>query len=450
MSRQYFGTDGVRGVYGGPVMTDVFAWRLGRAAGRWLAGQGMSAPDVIIGHDTRFSGPALERALAFGLQSAGARVKSAGIVPTPAVSLAVRHFGAALGVVVTASHNPAADNGIKFFNSLGTKLDDAIEEEIENLLPGEAEAPGEPAAALPAMEAIAVEQLYIETLLRVLEPDSLAGMRIVLDAGNGASCRTSPAVLRGLGAEVVVLSDAPDGNNINAGCGSQHPAAMQAKVAALGAVIGIAHDGDADRLVLSDENGHGVDGDEILAILADHALKAGRLNQRTLVATVQSNLGLRRFMERAGGALVQTAVGDRYVAEAMTSGGFNLGGESSGHVICADISPCGDGLAAALLVLRAMLDSGKKLSELRRMLVKFPQETRALRVPAKPPIKSLPALSAAIRAAEEELGGGGRVMVRYSGTEPKLRLLVEGAEPETVSRLMRRLESALREDLPEG
>ncbi len=449
MSRQFFGTDGVRGVYGGPVMTDVFAWRLGCAAGRWLAKQGVQSADVIIGRDTRFSGPALERSLALGLQSAGARVRSAGVVPTPAVSLAVRHFGAALGVVVTASHNPAADNGIKFFNSIGAKLDDAIEAEIESLLPAEAEAPGEPASAPSAMESVAAEGLYVEKLAGVLAPNALAGMRIVLDASNGASCRTSPAVLRALGAEVAVMSDAPDGNNINAACGSQHPQAMQARVVEFCAALGIAHDGDADRLVLSDENGEVADGDEILAILAGHALATGRLNQRTLVATVQSNLGLRRFMERSGGTLVQTAVGDRYVTEAMINGGFNLGGESSGHIICTDISPCGDGLAAALLVLRALLASGKKLSELRRSFVKFPQETRALRVSSKPPVESLPALSAAIREAEDELGADGRVLVRYSGTEPKLRLLVEGSVPETVARLMKRLESALREDLPE-
>ncbi|HEX9783711.1 MAG TPA: phosphoglucosamine mutase [Opitutaceae bacterium] len=449
MKRQYFGTDGVRGQYGGPVMNDAFAWKLGAAAGLWLERQGFNGPAVIIGRDTRYSGPALERALAAGLQLVGARVQSAGIVPTPAVSFAVRTYGAALGIVVTASHNPARDNGIKFFNARGTKLDDGEEAEIESLLPSEFQAPAESFLADFVTQSIPVETLYLERLSSILPAGALRGWRIVVDAGNGASYRTTPAVLRGLGAEVITLADAPDGRNINAGCGSQHPQAMQAKVIETGAALGIAHDGDADRLILSDECGAEVDGDEILAILADHALKSGRLKQRTLVATVQSNLGLKRFMESAGGTMVQTAVGDRYVIEAMLAGGFNLGGESSGHIICTDVSPCGDGLAAALLLLQAILDSGRPLSQLRRLFTKFPQQTRALRVASKPDIETLPTLSDAIRDAERRLGNDGRVLVRYSGTEPRIRFLVEGTDEATVSALIERLERALRVDLPE-
>lgn len=447
MKRRYFGTDGVRGEFGGPLINPAFAWRLGVAAGRWLKQQAMAEPLVLIGRDTRFSGPVLERALAAGLQVAGATVRSLDVVPTPAVSLAVRHFGAALGVVVTASHNPAADNGIKFFSSAGTKLDDAIELTIESLLPDAEEVPAGELAPARAVKPIAAEDIFLDRLAAVLPARALAGWRIVVDTGNGAAFRTSPTVLRRLGAELIVIGDTPDGHNINHGCGSQHPEKMRALVVSQGAQLGLAHDGDADRLILADENGAEVDGDEILAILAGHCLETGRLQQRTLVATVQSNLGLKRFMEERGGRLVTTAVGDRYVSEAMFAGGFNLGGESSGHVICTDVSPCGDGLAAALLVLDALRASGLPLSVLRQRLKKFPQLTRALPVARKPEIATLPGLSRAIAAAEERLGQDGRVLVRYSGTEPKLRLLVEGPDEASVAAIIAELENAVREEL---
>jgi phosphoglucosamine mutase len=450
MKRQYFGTDGVRGEFGGPVINPTFAWRLGVAAGRWLADQGLREPLVLIGRDTRFSGPVLVAALAAGLQSTGAVVQSLGIVPTPAVSLAVRHFHAALGVVVTASHNPAADNGIKFFSAAGTKLDDAIELTIESLLPAASGAPSGSPAPDAALEEVAAERVFLDRLATVLPAHALAGWKLVVDAGNGAAFRTTPAMLRQLGADVTVINDQPDGRNINAECGSQHPQAMQRLVVELGARFGLAHDGDADRLILADETGAEVDGDEILAILAAHLLESGRLKHRTLVATVQSNLGLTRFMEARGGRLVATAVGDRYVLEAMLAGGYNLGGESSGHVICTDISPCGDGLGAALLVLGAMRASDQPLSALRRGLTKFPQRTKAMKVARKPEIATLPALRAAIATAEQRLGSDGRVMVRYSGTEPKIRLLVEGADAALVDELVADLATAVRVELPEA
>lgn len=442
MKRHYFGTDGVRGEYGGPVMNDAFAARLGEAAGRWLQrGRPQGAPPlVVIGRDTRASGPALERALARGFAAAGVRCGSLGVVPTPAVSLAVREHRAALGVVVTASHNPASDNGIKFFGPTGIKLDDAEEAMIESLLPAQ------PAAAEAALAPIAAEEAYVRRLSGRLPAGVLRGWRIVVDASNGAAYRTTPAVLRALGAEVDVLADAPDGTNINAGCGSQHPQAMCRRVVETGARLGLAHDGDADRLIVSDERGAEVDGDEILAILASEALRQGKLNHHTLVATVQSNLGLKRFMEQQHGRLVQTAVGDRYVIAAMLEGGFNLGGENSGHIICTDVSPCGDGLVAALLLIEAMLATGRPLSELRACLHKFPQATRALRVTHKPDIATLPALSAAITAAEARLGADGRVLVRYSGTEPKIRLLVEGPQEALVSGILATLEDAIARD----
>jgi phosphoglucosamine mutase len=297
------------------------------------------------------------------------------------------------------------------------------------------------------VQIVAAEDLYLERLTGVLPARALEGWRIAVDAGNGAAYRTTPTVLRRLGAAVFVTGDAPDGRNINAGCGSQHPEKMRALVLEHGAHLGIAHDGDADRLILADENGAEVDGDEILAILAGHMLEAGRLNGRTLVATVQSNLGLHRFMHERGGHLIATAVGDRYVSEAMIAGGYNLGGESSGHIICTDVSPCGDGLAAALLVLGALRASGRPLSQLRQGLRKFPQLTRAIRVAHKTEIATLPGLSAAIAAGEKRLAGDGRVMVRYSGTEPKIRLLVEGPDEAAVRAVIENLEAAVQREL---
>jgi phosphoglucosamine mutase len=445
MKRQYFGTDGVRGEFGGPVINESFAARLGEAAGRWLrrdgaAGSSSAQPLVLIGRDTRGSGPLLERALARGLAAAGVRVGSLGVVPTPAVSLAVREHKAALGVVVTASHNPAGDNGIKFFGPTGIKLDDADELLIESLLPSA------PTSVEAASTEVAAEASYVRRLSERLRPGVLRGWRVVVDAGNGAAYRTTPAVLRALGAEVELLGGSPDGTNINAGCGSQHPQAMCHRVVETGARLGIAHDGDADRLIVSDELGAEVDGDEILAILAGEALRQGRLQHHTLVATVQSNLGLKRFMEQQRGRLIQTAVGDRYVVAAMLEGGFNLGGENSGHIICTDVSPCGDGLAAALLIIEAMIATGRPLSQLRSCLKKFPQATRALRVTRKPEVATLAILTAAIAAAESRLGADGRVLVRYSGTEPKIRLLVEGPEEALVAELMASLERAVEQE----
>ncbi|BET67702.1 phosphoglucosamine mutase [Opitutales bacterium ASA1] len=451
MSRRYFGTDGIRGVFGGPVMNEDFAWRVGRAAGLWLRERlGADAlRRVLVGRDTRFSGPALEAALRRGFMETGAEVLSAGVVPTPAVSLGVRSFGLQLGVVVTASHNPADDNGIKFFDARGSKLDDADESAIEAFLDATAVTPDPRTdSTSDSPEILPVEHIYVDRLSALLDPDSLRGWKLVVDAGHGASYRTTPAVLRRLGAEVHLLSAEPDGRNINHACGSQYPEAMQRAIVELGCRLGIAHDGDADRLILCDEAGEIVDGDEILAILAAHALTMNTLRHRTLVATVQSNLGLRRFIEKAGGRLVQTAVGDRYVSEAMEQGGFNLGGESSGHVICTDVSPCGDGLAAALLVLRALLHAGEPLSVLRRKFHRYPQQTRALRVSSKPPIETLAHTASAAAAAEERLGADGRVMIRYSGTEPKIRLLVEGPTDAIVAACIEELERAVRADLP--
>jgi phosphoglucosamine mutase len=443
ISRKYFGTDGVRGPYGSAIMNEDFAWRLGSAAARFMKAQpGFKSNRVIIGRDTRASGVSLENALAAGLKSEGLLPTSLGVVPTPVVSLMTRQLDAAMGVVLTASHNPASDNGIKFFGPNGVKLTDQDESEIEQFLPASAGASN----GTPSLSVAPLAQ-YIELAGAILPPNSLAGWKIVLDTAHGAACVSSRTVLEALGAALVLVGHKPDGNNINAGVGSQHPEQMVENVLSSGARLGIAHDGDADRCILCDELGEVLDGDEILTLLALHALQRGRLANKTLVATVQSNLGVDAAVNAAGGRVCRTQVGDRYVIERMLAEGATLGGESSGHVICSDISPTGDGLVAALKVIEVMLATGQPLSKLRRGLTKFPQLSQALAVREKKPMDSLHRLLATIERVETELGAAGRVLVRYSGTEPKLRLLVEGPTEPIVQAAMNHLIEAVRADL---
>ncbi len=438
MSRRYFGTDGVRGLFGGPVVNVSFAARLGYAAGVWAGGKG----SALIGRDTRASGETLAAAVAAGLRAAGVEPILLGVLPTPSVARAVRHEHATLGVVVTASHNPASDNGIKFFAGTGIKLTDTDEEAIEALIPPDPR-PAKPGPVLRRNLGAG----YIEAAAALLPAGALAGWRIVLDTANGATCDTSPAVLRRLGADVVGIGDLPNGTNINDGVGSEHPERLAARVLAEGARLGIAHDGDGDRCVLCDEAGHVLDGDEILTLLALHALREKRLPQGKLVVTVQSNLGVDAAVVAAGGTVLRTNVGDRYVIERMLAEGATLGGESSGHIICSEVSPTGDGLVAALKVIEVMLATGHPLSELRKALRKFPQRTAALKVREKKPLVELAAVQQAIAEVENGFGASGRVLVRYSGTEAKLRLLVEGPDEAAVASAIARLEEAVRKDL---
>lgn len=442
MERKYFGTDGVRGEYGGPVINEVFAARLGLAVGQWLARKGR----VLIGRDTRTSGASLAHALGVGLRMAGLQPVSLGVLPTPAVARAVRRTDAVLGVVITASHNPASDNGIKFFARTGQKLTDQEEVEIEaKLPPPEAmptllEGPDLPVERAPFLE-------YVSDARGLLPAGSLKGWKIVVDTAHGATVETTPAVLRALGAEVIALGAAPDGRNINQGVGSEHPQGMAAAVREHGAHLGVAHDGDGDRLILCDERGELLDGDEIITLLATQALEFGMLSGNEVVVTVQSNLGVDAAVTAAGGRVHRTQVGDRYVLERMRVSGATLGGESSGHIICADISPTGDGLVALMRVLDVLVGTRKPLSELRQVLKKFPQGSRNLRVSAKRPLADCTSLQAEMTKLDSELGSKGRVLVRFSGTEAKLRLLVEAETQAAVDEGLQRLERAALADL---
>ena len=442
--RILFGTDGIRGTANRHPVTPEIALRLGRAAGHLLRGESSRAR-FVIGRDTRLSGPMLESALVAGLNSTGADVLLAGVVPTPAVACLVKELGANGGIVISASHNPAADNGLKLFGADGYKLPDEIEERLEQLI------------LTPEIDAIRPEGSGIGTVSTITDAGerygriakasvpgmSLHGLRIAVDCANGASFRTTPSVLSELGADLVLFHAEPDGMNINAGCGSTHPEEIARLVKESGAHLALSHDGDADRLVLCDELGEVVDGDEILAITALDALRRGILAGKTLVATVMSNFGLDDCLAAEGGKVLRTAVGDRYVVEAMRAGNFSIGGEQSGHLIFRDHGTTGDGLLAALQVLRVITESGKPLSELRRVLKKYPQAQRNLRVKEKPPLDSLPEVAHLVSATESALAGKGRVLLRYSGTEPKVRLLIEGPDEAVINAAADAIASAL-------
>ncbi len=446
--RTLFGTDGIRGTANRHPVTPETAFRLGRGAGFLLGGKDRAdghRPRFVIGRDTRKSGPMLEAALVAGLNSVGADALLAGVVPTPAVACLVRQFAADGGVVISASHNPAEDNGLKLFGGDGYKLDDALEEKLEQLI------------LTPEIDGVRPEGRDVGTVSPI--PDagklygamakesvpgmSLHGLGIAVDCANGASFVTTPELLSEIGAVLSVFHAAPDGMNINDGCGSTHPGEIARLVLETGARIGISHDGDADRLVLCDELGEIVDGDEILAMTALDALRRGTLAGKTLVATVMSNFGLDECISAAGGSVLRTAVGDRYVVEAMREGNFSIGGEQSGHLIFRDHGTTGDGLLAALQVLRIMTETGRPLSELRRCLKKYPQAQRNLRVREKPPLESLQDVASLVSKTEAALAGKGRVLLRYSGTEPKVRLLIEGPDEMVINEAADRIAAAL-------
>ncbi len=428
MTRRFFGTDGIRGTANTEPMTAATALKVGMAAGSQFI-RGDHRHRVVIGKDTRLSGYMLEPALVAGFIAVGMDVVLVGPMPTPAVAMLTRSLRADLGVMISASHNPYQDNGIKLFGPDGYKLSDEVELEIEARIEQGADESLAPAHALGRAQRLDDAQgRYIEfaknTFPRGL---SLAGLKIVVDCANGAAYRVAPTVLWELGAEVVSLGVAPDGFNINKGCGSTHVEPLQARVLAEGADLGIALDGDADRLILVDELGRIVDGDQLMAVVAEHALASGSLRGGGVVATVMSNLGLERHLAGLGLSLARTQVGDRYVVEHMRRHGFNLGGEQSGHIVLSDFSTTGDGLIAALQVLAMIAQSEHPASQVCQRFSPLPQVLKSLRHGGGE-VLGLPVVTAAIAAAEQRLGRTGRLLIRKSGTEPLIRVMAEGED----------------------
>ena len=453
--RRIFGTDGVRGVANIEPVTAETALKLGRAAAHvvaQLAGGARSGhrAKIVLGKDTRLSGYMLENALAAGIMSLGVDVMLIGPLPTPGTAYITRSLRADAGIVLSASHNPYEDNGIKFFRRDGYKLDDEIELQIENLVfSGEIENI-RPTAARIGKAARVDDALgrYIE-FAKTSFPRGLTleGLRVAVDVANGAGYKSSPSILRELGANVIVAHDTPNGRNINKDCGSTYPEEIQRIVKETGAQVGITHDGDADRALLCDEKGELVDGDDIMAIAAIDLLKSGRLAQNTLVATVMSNFGLEEALAAHGGRVIRTRVGDRYVIEEMMKSGLNLGGEQSGHMIFHDYTTTGDGIISALQILRIIVETGQPLSELRKCLRKYPQAQRNLKVSSKPPLEDLRQVSLLRREVEKELAGKGRVLLRYSGTEPKIRLLIEGRDADRINTQADRIAEAIEQEI---
>jgi phosphoglucosamine mutase len=454
--KRIFGTDGVRGTANIEPVTAETALKLGRAAAHVFKNLAAKSGrrdqhEIVIGKDTRLSGYMLENAISSGVLSMGVNVLFIGPLPTPGVAYATRSLRADAGIVITASHNPYADNGIKFFRADGYKLDDKIEAQIEHLVFS-----GEIENLRPTANAIGKAVRIEDALGRYIEhaktsfprQASLEGLRIVVDCANGAAYKSTPCVLRELGAEVLVYGHHPDGMNINQDCGSMYPEFVCQKVVEHHAHLGIAHDGDADRLLLCDEKGRLIDGDDIMAIAALMMLKTGTLANRTLVTTVMSNAGLDAAVLAAGGKVIRTAVGDRAVIDEMLRGGYNVGGEQSGHMIFRDFSTTGDGLVSALQVLRIMLVTGEPLSKLCRCWTRYPQLLANVKVREKVPFEQLDGVAKLVAQAENELQAeGGRVMLRYSGTEPKARLLLEGRDQAVLDKWSQQICDAIKKQI---
>lgn len=434
MERKYFGTDGVRGVANGEQMTPELALELGRALGV-LIKDSNRPHQVVIGKDTRLSGYMLETALSSGLCSVGIDVWLCGPLPTPGVAFLTQSMRADAGVVISASHNPFEDNGIKIFHRDGFKLPDERELEIERLLFSE-ELKQKRAHGKAIGKAHRIDDAvgrYVVHCKSAFPKDlDLVGLKIVVDCAHGAAYRVAPLVFAELGAEVFTIGDKPDGININADCGALHPEKLRAEVKARGAHMGIALDGDADRIIIVDEHGNDIDGDQILAILARQMKSAEKLKGHTVIATVMSNIGLERSLAGAGIKLERTAVGDRYVVQRMREGGFNLGGEQSGHVVCLDHGTTGDGVVAALLVLAQAVRSEQPMSVLRKVMEVFPQSLVNVKVKKRVALDTLPSVQSMIKSTEQALGSDGRVLVRFSGTELKVRVMVEGPSKDMV------------------
>lgn len=448
--RKLFGTDGVRGVANRDLTVEL-AVRLGRAAAVWFRRTtGAARPRFVVGRDPRLSGGMLDAALAAGICSAGGAVERAGVVPTPAVAILTRALAAQAGVVISASHNPMADNGIKFFDGEGHKLSDEQERELEAIVFDEK-------TAMPAPEGTdvghcldlpdAVER-YCDAVKRTLPAGApLRGLKVVVDGANGAASHITPRVLRDLGAEVTAINCAPDGININADCGSLNLNPLAAAVRAAGAHCGLAHDGDADRVLFVDEQGNPIDGDKVMALCAIHMRGTGKLAGDTIVTTVMSNLGFENYLTGLGINVVRTAVGDRYVLEEMRANGYQLGGEQSGHIIFYDHNHTGDGVITALQVLHIYAQQKKPFSELTGLFKVYPQKLVNIKVRDKVPFEDIHGLVPQQTRFERELRGSGRILLRYSGTEKLARVMVEAATPEAVDRVADGLAAIIRKEI---
>ena len=441
-ARKYFGTDGIRGTVGKAPITPDFILKLGWAAGRVLAPEARGR--ILIGKDTRISGYMFEAALEAGLSAAGVDIRLLGPMPTPAIAYLTQTFHAQAGIVISASHNSYGDNGIKFFAANGTKLPDEVELAIER----ELDKPMTTVSSRQLGKAERVEDAagrYIEFCKSTLPYElNLQGLKIVVDCAHGATYHVAPNVLRELGAEVVAIGVSPDGYNINKGCGSTDPSELVSAVNSHTADVGVALDGDGDRIIMVDHRGEVLDGDEILFVIARSRQEQGRW-EGDVVGTVMSNLGLEQALQARGISLERTAVGDRYVLEKMTQDGATLGGETSGHIICLERQSTGDGITAALQVLMAMKISGSSLAELKSGMTKHPQVLVNVRMPQRCDVLSMQSVRDAVVAVEQQLAGDGRVLLRPSGTEPLLRVMVEGRDLSQVELLAGRLAGAVEQ-----
>lgn len=443
--RAYFGTDGIRGKANAYPMTAEIALKVGLAAGKLFMSQDDRRHLVVIGKDTRLSGYMIEPALVAGFASMGMDVRTFGPVPTPGVAMMTRSMRADLGVMISASHNDYADNGIKLFGPDGYKLSDDIELQIERLMQEDLGSSLAASASLGRVKRIDdARHRYVEIIKAVFPKRlSLKGMRIAVDCANGAAYQVAPTALYELGADVFAVGVEPNGMNINAECGSTHPENVSAAVRRHGADVGIALDGDADRVIITDETGRVVDGDQLMALIGLDWNRRGRLTGGGVVATIMSNLGLERRLQSEGLTLERTKVGDRYVMERMREGGFNIGGEQSGHIILHDHATTGDGMMAALQVLAVLADSGKPMSELARQFDPVPQLLENVRHKGGKPLDTA-AVKAAIAEGRERLEGSGRVVVRASGTEPLIRVMAEGDDDALVRAVVRDIAEAVR------
>ena len=442
MSR-LFGTDGVRGLVN-EFLTPELAYHLGRAAASYF-GQSVDRPTFLIGRDTRISGGMLENALASGICAVGGDVIILGEAPTPAIAYLVRQKNCTAGVVISASHNPYPDNGIKFFDGNGFKLPDAVEDEIEKLCTASAD-DGLPRPTKGDIGQIFYHQDWVEEYVNfvVSTSDILTGLKVVYDGAHGAASYVGPKILRQLGAEVVAINVTPNGTNINDNAGSTHLEGLQEAVLREGAQVGIANDGDADRCLMVDEKGQVLDGDQIMLLCGLHLKEQGKLKENMIVGTVMSNIGFHKAAKELGMQTCSTAVGDRYVLEKMLAEGYSIGGEQSGHVIFLDYNSTGDGLLTAVQTLSIMKEKGKSLSELAGLMTKYPQLLVNVRVLTKAGWETNVAIQDVIREAEEELGSNGRILVRPSGTEPLIRVMAEGPDQEQLNDLCHRIGDIIR------